>query len=105
MNASHSIWFAGPIVEEEVEFTLFELCRATGASEEQLALWTAEGALEPQGAGPQAWRFDGPSLCRARVAQRLTRDFEINAAGIALALDLLDEIDTLRARLRRVQEL
>jgi len=104
MNESHSIWLEGPIVEEEVEFTFFELCRATGASEEQLALWIDEGALEPQGAGPQAWRFDGASLCRVRIAQRLTRDLEINAAGIALALDLLDEIDRLRARLRRVQE-
>ena len=31
-------------------------------------------------------------------ARRLARDLEINAAGIALALDLLDEIEALRTQ-------
>jgi len=35
-----------------------------------------------------------------RTAARLRRDLELDAAGIALALELLDEIDLLRARLR-----
>jgi chaperone modulatory protein CbpM len=77
------------------------LCRATGASEEQLILWVSEGAFGQQEGTPQAWRFKGSSLNRARIAQRLARDFEINASGIALALDLLDKIDTLRARIAR----
>jgi chaperone modulatory protein CbpM len=33
---------------------------------------------------------------------RLQRDLGINLAGIAVALDLLDEVETLRARLRRL---
>jgi len=41
-------------------------------------------------------------LQRARTALRLTHDLELNAPGAALVLDLLDQIDTLRARLRRV---
>jgi chaperone modulatory protein CbpM len=31
---------------------------------------------------------------------RLQRDLEMNLAGVALALDLLDEIESLRMRLR-----
>jgi chaperone modulatory protein CbpM len=31
----------------------------------------------------------------------LSRDLEINPAGVALALDLLDQIAALRARLQR----
>jgi len=91
-------YLEGEIVEEEVEFSFVELCRVSGASEEQLSMWISEGAFEARGARPEEWRFSGAALRRVRTAYRLARDFEINAAGIALALDLLDEIDALRAQ-------
>ena len=91
----------GEIVEEEVEFTFVELCRVSGASEEQLTTWISEGAFEPSGARAEEWRFSGAALRRARTAYRLSRDFEINASGIALALDLLDEIEALRTLLKQ----
>jgi chaperone modulatory protein CbpM len=47
------------------------------------------------------WRFDGVSLRRARTALRLNHDLELNAAGVALVLDLLERIDQLESRLRR----
>lgn len=72
-----------------------------GASEEQLTLWIAEGVIEPQGTTQREWRFSGAALRRVRTARRLAQDLEINAPGIALALDLLDEINALRARSRR----
>ena len=62
----------GDIVEEHVEFTLIELCRITGASNDDLALWVEEGAFEPQGARIEEWRFSGTCLRRAITAQRLT---------------------------------
>ncbi|WP_341317704.1 chaperone modulator CbpM [Paraburkholderia sp. IMGN_8] len=98
MKESVTTYLEGQIVEEDVEFTFVELCRASGASEEQLTMWISEGAFEPQGPRPEEWRFSGAALRRVRTAHRLARDLEINAPGIALALDLLDEIDTLRAR-------
>ncbi|UHD16455.1 chaperone modulator CbpM [Thiocapsa bogorovii] len=61
-----------------------------------------EGALTPSGEDPECWHFGGATLRRARVALRLTRDLELNAASTALVLDLLDEIDALRSRLRRL---
>jgi len=89
---------AGPIVEEEVHFTLVELCRACHAEEEHVVAWVLEGVLEPVGDSPGDWRFRGESLRRARLACRLSQDLGINAPGIALVLDLLDEISLLRAR-------
>jgi chaperone modulatory protein CbpM len=91
----------GTVVEEEVELTLVELCQACNADEKFVMEWIAEGLLEPLGDSPQDWRFGGDSLRRARVAVRLSRDLEIDPAGVALALDLLDEIAELRARLQR----
>jgi chaperone modulatory protein CbpM len=89
------------VVEEDLQLTLAELCRACRAPEAQIQIWVVEGVLEPTGAAPHEWRFAGASLRRARLAWRLTQDLDINPPGVALALDLLDEIATLRAGLRR----
>ena len=92
----------GPVVEEEVRLTLVELSRACRVTEERILGWVGEGVLEPQGSSPEEWRFAGVSLRRTRVAVRLTRDLELNPPGVALALELLDEIDALRAQLQRL---
>ena len=94
----------GRVVEEEVRLTLVELCRVCGASEHELTAWVAEGVLDPEGDTAQAWQFAGASLRRAHRATHLAHDLEINPAGIALALDLLDQIEALRARLGRLGE-
>ncbi len=97
MSHDHTI----AIVEEDVHLTLVELCRACRAEEEQVRVWVVEGVLTPLGASPPEWRFAGASLRRARLALTLTRELEVNAPGVALALDLMDEIEALKASLRR----
>lgn len=89
----------GLVVEEELHLTLFELCQASSVPEPEIRAWVGEGVLEPMGGAPEEWRFAGASLRRALIALRLSRDLEVNLAGIALALDLLDEITALRSRL------
>jgi len=92
----------GVIVEETMQFTLIDLCRACRAEREQLIALVDEGVLQPSGGTPQEWVFGGPSLRRARAALRVGRDLDLNPAGVALVLDLLDEIEALRARLQRL---
>lgn len=89
------------IVEEQVQLTLVELCRISRAPEEWVRVWVVEGVLTPIGDAPEEWRFAGTSLRRARLAATLARELELNAPGVALALDLMDEIESLKARLRR----
>ena len=101
MNAMNPLQFNTTVVEEDVHLSLVELCRACHAPEAQVRVWVVEGVLEPVGASPQEWRFAGASLRRARLALTLTQELEINAPGVALALDLLDEIAALRSRERR----
>lgn len=91
----------GSIVEEEMLFTIEDLCRACSVSRTEVIVLVTEGVLEPGGSGPEDWLFAGQSLRRARIALRLLRDLELGAAGSAVVLDLLDEIEDLRARLRR----
>ena len=93
----------GSVVEEEMTLTTVELCRACNASEAHVELWVSEGVLQPSGGSREEWRFSGRALSRVRVATRLSRDLEINPPGVALALDLLGEIEQLEARLRRIR--
>lgn len=101
MNRTISSALRGSVVEEEVELTTVELVRACRTTEQQIELWVAEGVLQPTGPGRDGWRFPGESLARMRLASRLMHDLEINTAGVALALDLLDRIAELESRLRR----
>lgn len=101
MREVSQVYLQGEIVEERVEFTLVELSHVAGATAEEIALWVEEGAFEPRGTGIDEWRFSGGALQRAVRAHRLSRDLQLNAQGVALALDLLDQIDTLSARLDR----
>lgn len=92
---------SGILLDEQTELSLSDLCHACSISAEWIIELVEEGALEPIGYQQTQWRFLGNSLQRARTAIRLQRDLGINLAGVALALDLLDEIETLQARLRR----
>jgi chaperone modulatory protein CbpM len=100
-NADKSLT-RGTIVEDEIHLTLVELCQACSAPEEHVIAWVFEGVLEPIGETQQEWRFTGQALRRARAASWLTLDLEINPPGVALALDLLEQIAALQARLQRL---
>jgi chaperone modulatory protein CbpM len=93
----------GILLDEQAEFSLQELCHACSSSTEWVIKLVDEGVLEPIGHEQAQWRFTGPSLPKARAAFRLQHDLDINLAGVALALDLMEEIDTLRERLCRFE--
>lgn len=94
---------SGFILEEQTELTLDEICRACAVHDDMIMALVNEGVLIPEGGTPDHWRFTGVQLNRARVALRLQNDLDVNLAGAALALELLDEIDTLRSTLQRLQ--
>ncbi len=50
-------------------------------------------------------QLDSEKLSRVRSAARLFHDLKINAPGVILALELLDEIDTLRQEVSILQRL
>lgn len=89
------------LIDDDTPLTLAELARACRAAEAQVHVWVVEGVLRPSGRSVTEWRFAGTALRRARLAVTLTRELDINAPGVALALDLMDEIEALKASLRR----
>ena len=83
--------------------TLAQLCQACELSEAQIIELVEQGIIDPLGPEPAEWRFVSVSLRRVRITRNLQRDLGVNAPGAALALELLEEIEELRARLRRLE--
>ena len=84
----------------QIELTLIEVSRACAVDTDFIVELVQEGVIAPQlGRAPEEWRFAGSQLRYVSVAARLQRDLGVNLAGAALALQLLDEVETLRAQI------
>lgn len=80
--------------------TLEELCRTCAVETEFVLAMLEEGVVQPvEGQAPESWRFTEVQVRHVTVAWRLQHDLGVNPAGAALALQLLDEVETLRAQL------
>lgn len=99
----HMKLLSGEIFEEEIELSLADLCRACQLPAELILELVEQGVIEPIGHEPELWRFQGFSVRRVRCVQRLEQDLGVNAAGAAVAIDLLEELERLRTRLRRLE--
>jgi len=94
-----SLVLTGTVIEDD-SLTLGQLCRACGAHADWIISLVEESIIEPKGEDIALWRFSGASLVRARSALRLQRDLGVNLAGIALVLDLIEELERLRTQLQ-----
>ena len=90
----------GVILDEHSEMTLDDLCRACRVEQQAIVALIDEGIVEPRARNESPWSFSGTTLPRVARALRLQRDLELNPAGVAFALDLLNEIEDLRSRLK-----
>lgn len=88
-------------MDETVRFTLVELCDLGKTNADWVLELVDEGVLEPEGNAVDEWLFDTNALKRMQMVQRLQQDLRINLAGTALALDLLEEIEALKAQIIR----
>ena len=86
------------VLDENIRFTLLELCMIGKTSAESIIELVEEGVLEPEGTEVSDWRFGADALKRLQAVQRLQRDLRINLPGAALVLELLEEIEMLRER-------
>jgi chaperone modulatory protein CbpM len=92
---------SGHIFDESTEITIVELCEVCSVEITLVDEFVDEGILEPIGGVRDERRFPYSSVRRARTVVHLQRDLGLNLAGAALALELLDRIENLRAQLRR----
>lgn len=94
------IHISGTILDEDLECTLHDLCTMCNIPVEIVHDMIKEGLISPEGSEPMHWRFTAIEIRRVQTSLRLQRDLRINLPGCALVLDLLDEIEELRCRMR-----
>jgi chaperone modulatory protein CbpM len=91
---------SGEIYEEYAVLSVDDLSRLCAVDRTYIVELVEEGVLEAIEVRAPEWRFPGAALRRARTALRLQRDLEINLPGVALALELMEELERLRRELR-----
>lgn len=89
----------GAILSEDTRFTLAQACRHCGTSRESVLAVVEEGLVQPLGERPEDWMFDSVAIERLRRTLRLQRQLELELPGVALALDLMEEVERLHRRL------
>jgi chaperone modulatory protein CbpM len=93
----------GEIFEEYAVLSVDELSRLCAVDRTFIVELVEEGVLSVATVEAEQWRFTGTALRRARTALRLQRDLEINLPGVALALELMEELDALRRELQSMR--
>jgi chaperone modulatory protein CbpM len=90
----------GKIIENGSRLTLRQLCDTCAVRADYIIQLVDEGLIEPIGMEKSHWCFSAISVKRVKKAKRLQRDLGINIAGVALAVELIEEIEYLRSRLK-----
>jgi len=118
MTSAEETMLTGEIIDEHTLLDVAELCRCCGLDRTYIIELVEEGvlsvtridagdardAVDPVDAArldAAQWRFAGTTVRRARTALRLQRDLEINLPGVALALELLEQLERLRRQLNQ----
>ena len=94
---------SGIILDEFTEVTMDDLCQTCRVDQTVVVSLIEEGIVEPNSRDESPWRFSGTALPVIARAIRLQRDLELNPAGVAFALDLLDEIEQLRKQINLIE--
>jgi chaperone modulatory protein CbpM len=91
---------AAEVLGEDCWLDLESFARACAVEPAFVMTLVEQALIVPAATEPQ-WRFGGGELARARRIRRLQHDFEASLDAVAVMLDLLDEIERLRAELHR----
>lgn len=102
---------SGTLLDEQHLLTIAEISHVCAVQTEYIVELVEEGLIAPEKTPeattgrdePHAWRFTGTHMRHARIASHLQSDLGVNLAGVALALQLLDEVEVLRERLEAME--
>jgi chaperone modulatory protein CbpM len=91
------------IIDNDNLLTFEEICRATHAESDLIIQLIEYQIIHPKGASQTTWQFDHACLKRARLARNFYYDLEVNLAGVALLLDMLEKIEALETDIARLK--
>ncbi|MDE2401692.1 MAG: MerR family transcriptional regulator [Burkholderiales bacterium] len=85
---------------DEAQLSLDELAKACAVEPAWLVVRVQSGLLGQESVPANEQRFTSAELVRARRLLAIERDFDANAELAALVVDLIEEVQWLRARVR-----
>lgn len=90
-------------VSKNTSLGINEVCESTQVSSKLIIKIVEYGIIAQSDPEPGSWTFNSETIPTIHKALRLRRDLKLNWAGVALAIDLIDEIETLRRESERLQ--
>lgn len=87
------------VLVDDYSVSFIEVCEGYNISEQQLLEILEHGLISSIETPNRQLEFDREMLLRIRRALRLQEDLGLNAAGVVLALELLDELDNVNQEL------
>ena len=101
-----SLISAGVLMDDQSSLSFKELCERNYFSEDWLIELVEHGLFHPV-TQPMTQmtqiNFDYRMLHRLHAAFRLQRDLELNVSGTVLVMELLDQLESLQARVHVLQ--
>ena len=94
------------MTDDDACLSVEELCSVCALEREWLVVRVREGLIPATGSADSrsadtAWRFTTTTLARVRRMREIERAYDAAPELAALVADLMEEIEALRARLRR----
>lgn len=89
--------------EAEVRLSLNELCERCGLKQTLVIELVELGLVTPETAAPDRWQFQVSALPTLHQAVRLRRELDLDWQGVAVAMDLLEQVQTLRQQVNRLE--
>jgi chaperone modulatory protein CbpM len=90
----------GIIVDDNMTISFTEVCEKYHVPQETLLEMMDHGVFQQVTKALTQMHFDRKTLSRIQSIQRLQEDLGVNIAGAILALELLDELESVRNELR-----
>ena len=90
------------IIEEEEPMTIIQICERCKLSKEEIIELIEEGIIYPKDKQNKSLSFSFDTIDRILKVKRLKRDMDLNMAGVALAVNLLDRIEELERKILRM---
>ena len=103
MTSHPLIVVTGKLIDQQSTLSFEEICCATNTTSDWLIQLIEYHIIFPEGSTKTNWQFDALCLKRASLAARFYHDLEINLQGVAVLLDMLEEIETLKNEIARLK--
>jgi chaperone modulatory protein CbpM len=91
------------LVESELLVSVEELCERCGLKPPLVAELVGLGLVDPTVADAGQWRFRVTAVPRLHQAMRLRHELDLDWQGVAVAMDLLEELQALRQQVTSLE--